>query len=322
MHIHHLKQWTHEHRYNDADRHAERQTWRVIALTTVMMVVEIAAGYRFGSMALLADGWHMGTHAAALGITVFAYWYARKHRNNLAFTFGTGKVGVLGGFASAVALAVVALFMVVESVERLVSPVRIDFNEAILVAGVGLVVNLVSALMLHRGGGHAHAHDHDGEHDHPHADHNLKAAFLHVLADALTSFLAILALLVGKFWGLEWFDPLMGIVGAVLIANWARGLIRTTSRILLDSDVSETLLGEIQAAIEADRDNRVTDLHLWKIDSDHYAALITLVTHYPQPAAHYRALLADYPRIRHVTVEINAAPGEPCVDVPGASTTC
>lgn len=322
MHTQHLNRWTHGHRFGAAVRHAEKQTWRVIVLTTVMMVVEIAAGYRFGSMALLADGWHMGTHAAALGITVFAYWYARRHKDNPAFTFGTGKVGVLGGFASAVALAVVALFMAVESVERLVAPVPIDFNEAILVAVIGLAVNLASALMLHHGGSHEHDHAHHktGSPPHggakPHAhhqDHNLKAAFMHVVADALTSMLAILALLVGKYWGLAWFDPMMGIVGAVLIAIWARGLITTTSRILLDSDISPGFLSEIQTAIEADRDNRVTDLHLWKIDSDHYAALVSLVTHYPQAIDHYRSLLKDYPRIRHLTFEINPAPGDPCI---------
>ncbi|MEJ2640398.1 MAG: CDF family Co(II)/Ni(II) efflux transporter DmeF [Desulfosarcinaceae bacterium] len=318
MHTHQLDRWTHDHCYTAEDRSAERRTWWVVLLTAGMMIIEIIAGYGFGSMALLADGWHMGTHAAALGITVFTYWYARRHRDNPAFTFGTGKVGVLGGFASAVALAVVALFMVLESVERLVTPVGIDFNDAILVAVVGLAVNLVSAGILHRSGGHDHAHEHHHDHapanGHDHEDHNLKAAFLHVMADALTSLLAIFALLVGKYWGLAWFDPLMGIVGALMIALWARGLIAATSRILLDSDIDETLLREIQTAVEADRDNRVTDLHLWKIDSNHYAALISLVTHYPQPVDHYRSLLADFTRIRHLTVEVNRAPGKPCVD--------
>jgi cation diffusion facilitator family transporter len=316
MHIHQLDRWTHDHCYTAENRNAERKTWGVILLTAGMMVIEITAGYGFGSMALLADGWHMGTHAAALGITVFAYWYARRHRDNPAFTFGTGKVGVLGGFASAVALAVVALFIAVESVERLVTPVGIDFNEAILVAAVGLAVNLISALILHRGGKHSHPHDHgpSEDHHHHHEDHNLKAAFLHVMADALTSLLAIVALLVGKYWGLAWFDPLMGIVGALMIAIWARKLIAATSRILLDSDIDETLLSAVKTTVEADRDNRVTDLHLWKIDSDHYAALISLVTHYPQPVDHYRHLLVDFTRIRHLTVEIHRAPGEPCVD--------
>jgi cation diffusion facilitator family transporter len=315
MHTHQLHRWTHDHCYTAMDRSAERGTWYVILLTAGMMVIEIAAGYGFGSMALLADGWHMGTHAAALGITAFAYWYARRHRDNPAFTFGTGKVGVLGGFASAVALAVVALFIAVESVERLVTPVGIDFNEAISVAVVGLVVNLASAWMLHRSGEHHYDHDHDPANGHHHhEDHNLKAAFLHVMADALTSLLAIAALLVGKYWGLAWFDPFMGIVGALMIAFWARKLIAATSRILLDSDIDEALLKEIRAVVEADRDNRITDLHLWKIDSDHYAALISLVTHHPQPVDHYHRLLADFTRIRHLTVEINHAPGEPCID--------
>jgi cation diffusion facilitator family transporter len=323
VHIYNLEKWTHSHRFSNHSRGAEKRTAWVVVLTFTMMVVEIAAGMLYGSMALLADGWHMSTHAAALGISVFAYGYARKHRDSRAFAFGTGKVGVLGGFASAVALVVVALFMTVESIERLVAPVRINFNEAIVVATVGLVVNLISALILGHSDHHHHtADDEDPDHHHHHhTDHNLKAAFMHVMADALTSLFAILALVAGKWWAWTWLDPFMGIVGAGIISLWAYGLLHTTARILIDSDVSEGTLERIRRAIEADHDNRVVDLHAWKIDGNQMALLVSLVTHFPQRIPHYRGLLREFPAIRHVTFEVIQAPGPPCLDKinPGSS---
>jgi cation diffusion facilitator family transporter len=267
-------------------------------------------------MALLADGWHMGTHAFALGITAFAYIYARRKADNPRFSFGTGKVGVLGGFTSAVVLGVVALLMTVESVERLISPTAIQFNEAILVAVVGLVVNLASAFLLQGGHDHHHgAHDHAHGHDHHDEDHNLKAAYLHVLADALTSVFAIVGLLAGRSLGWTWMDPLMGIVGSFVIARWAWGLLRDTSQILLDSGVDPGIAEAVRGAIEDDGDNRVADLHLWHLSSQDVAAIITVVTHYPKPPEHYRALVSDIDRLAHVTVEVHAAASEPCVEV-------
>jgi cation diffusion facilitator family transporter len=282
MHIHNLHRWQHSHRFNIDDGHAERNTRRVILLTLSMMIIEIAAGYIFGSMALLADGWHMGTHAAALGITAFAYRYARKHAQNPNYSFGTGKVGVLGGFGSAVVLAVIALLMGVESVQRLFAPVNIRFNEAIAVAIIGLAVNLISAYLL-RG---RHHYDHGAGHGHHH-DHNLRAAYLHVLADALTSVLAIFALLTGKAFGWIWMDPIMGIVGALIISRWSYGLLVDTSKVLLDRDVNA----------EA-------------------SAIVSVVTHYPKPPDHYKQLLAGYDEMAHVTVEVNQCEGDPCLTKP------
>lgn len=313
MHTHSLDEWRHKHAFISGEQErGERRAYWVIALTVVTMVVEIGAGWLFNSMALLADGWHMASHAAALSITVFAYWYARRNLYNTRYTFGTGKVGVLGGFASAVVLGIVALMMVWESAERFLEPLSIRFDEAILVATVGLVVNLGSAWLLHQGG--THAHD-DGHHHHHHRDHNLRAAFLHVLADALTSVLAILALIAGKAYGWVWMDPMMGIVGAAIIARWTYGLMRDTGRILLDGDVDEATKDDIRKIVEADADNRVTDLHVWRIGPRHFAAIISVVTHYPQSVAHYKALLRGRPDLVHVSVEVIQCGSEPCVPV-------
>jgi cation diffusion facilitator family transporter len=266
-------------------------------------------------MALLADGWHMGTHAAALGITAFAYSYARRHADDPSYSFGTGKVGVLGGFASAVALGIVALLMAAESVHRLISPQTIHFNQAIAVAVVGLAVNLVSAILLQ--GHHDHGHDHHAHgHGHTHRhDHNLRAAYLHVVADAFTSVLAIVALSFGKAFGWVWLDSVMGIVGAVVITRWSVQLLRDTSQILLDSGVHPGTVDRIRTAIEADADNRVADLHIWQLSGHHVAAVVSVVTHYPQEPSHYKRLLADVAELSHVTVEVNPAPGEPCIPV-------
>ena len=315
MHIHTLHRWKHSHRFNVEDTHGERNTRRVILLTLSMMIIEVAAGYLFGSMALLADGWHMGTHAAALGITAFAYFYARRHSDNPNYSFGTGKVGVLGGFASAVVLGVVALLMGIESIKRLFSPQPIRFDEAIAVAIVGLAVNLISAFLLQQ-----KQHHHPNEsHTHDHSplkkfrDHNLRAAYLHVLADALTSLLAIVALSAGKAFGWIWMDPIMGIVGALIISRWSYGLLIDSGRVLVDRDVNPEAVEEIRSIIEADSDNRVSDIHVWRVSAHHLSAIVSIVTHYPKSPDYYKNLLAEYDEIAHVTVEVNPCDSEPCI---------
>jgi cation diffusion facilitator family transporter len=316
MHIHTLQKWKHRHRYNIEDGHGERNTRRVIVLTLSMMIIEITAGYLFGSMALLADGWHMGTHAVALSITAFAYYYARRNSDNPNYSFGTGKVGVLGGFTSAVVLAVIAILIGVESIQRLVSPQPIRFNEAIAVAFVGLVVNVISAFLLQEKHGHHHGHGHDHDHTQKFRDHNLRAAYFHVLADALTSVLAIIALFTGKAFGWIWMDPIMGIVGASIISRWSYGLLVDTGKVLLDRDVNQEAVEEIRAIIEADSDNRVADLHVWRVGSHHLSAIVSIVTHYPKSPDHYKKLLADYDEIAHVTVEVNSCDTDPCLVQP------
>jgi cation diffusion facilitator family transporter len=309
MHIHILEQWQHSHDFSTDQGHAERNTKVVMLFTSATMVAEIAAGTAFGSMALLADGWHMATHVAAFGITIFAYRYARKHVADPTYTFGTGKVSVLGGFASAVALAVIAFLMAFESIERFFQPHPIQFNEAISVAILGLVVNLASAWLLHDNDDH-HTHP---DHHHHQQDQNLRAAYVHVLADALTSVFAIVALFSGKLLGWVWMDALMGLVGAVVITKWAYGLVRDTSAILLDGSVGQNIKLDIVTLIEEDADNRVTDLHVWYLNQEHLAATISLVTHYPQAPEHYKRLLNPISSISHVLVEVNPCHGEPCV---------
>jgi cation diffusion facilitator family transporter len=316
MHIHTLQKWKHHHRYNIEDGRGERNTRRVIVLTLSMMVIEITAGYLFGSMALLADGWHMGTHAVALGITAFAYYYARRHSDNPNYSFGTGKVGVLGGFTSAVVLAVIALLIGVESIQRLVSPQPIRFNEAIAVAIVGLVVNVISAFLLQEKHHHHHGHGRDHGNIKTFRDHNLRAAYFHVLADALTSLLAIIALFTGKAFGWIWMDPIMGIVGALIISRWSYGLLVDTGKVLLDRDVNQEAVEEIRSIIESDSDNRVSDLHVWRVGSHQLSAIVSIVTHYPKSPDHYKELLADYDEIAHVTVEVNTSDTEPCITQP------
>jgi cation diffusion facilitator family transporter len=269
MHSYSLDRWQHDHNFTIIDSSNERKTTLVVALTAVTMCVEIAAGYLYGSMALLADGWHMATHVAALAIAVYAYKYAHKHSTDRRFTFGTGKVGVLGGFASAVTLAVVAVLMGIESVQRLITPMPIQFNQAILIAVVGLLVNLLSAFLLR--GGHAHDARGHSEASHHH-DHNLRAAYLHVLADALTSLLAIIALLAGKLYGYIWIDAWMGIVGGALIARWSWGLLSVTGHILLDSAVKQEVITSIRSGIESNRDNRISDIHVWKVATNKCSA--------------------------------------------------
>ena len=313
---HPLTNWQHSHEFSSGHPDGERRTLYVLILTAITMVAEIIAGAWYGSMALLADGWHMGTHVAAFMITLFAYRYASRHANNPDFSFGTGKVNVLGGFASAVALAVVALVMVVESVVRLFEPQSIQFDQAIWVALLGLSINLISAVLLkdhhhhdHDHHGHSHAHDHHHEHDH---DMNLRAAYMHVLADALTSVLAIAALLAGKYAGLNWLDPMMGIVGSLIIARWAWGLVGQSAPLLLDASIDGHERLAVQNAIESDADNQVTDMHIWRVSSSHYVAMISLVTHNPQSTAHYKALLKDFPQLSHLTIEVNQCRDPAC----------
>jgi len=297
----------------------ERKVWLVIALTASMMLVEIIAGTLYGSMALVADGWHMSTHAGAMLITALAYRFARKHVRNRRFTFGTGKLGDLAGFASAVILALIALLIAYESVVRLTQPIPIDFNQAIVVASVGLVINVVCAWLLkddHARHGHHHGHhQHDSErgdncgHDDHHApgmsrDNNLRAAYIHVLADALTSVLAIVALLVGSSYGWLWADPLMGVVGALVIARWSWGLIRDSGSVLLDASAEgEEVQLEIREAM-APTGSKVTDLHVWQVGPGHFAAIVSLTAPEPKEPSHYKALMAQIHELSHVTVEI------------------
>ncbi|MCD8563297.1 MAG: CDF family Co(II)/Ni(II) efflux transporter DmeF [Alphaproteobacteria bacterium] len=293
---------------------SERRTLSVVILTAVMMVAEIAGGWWTGSMALLADGWHMGTHAGALSLTLFAYHFARKHETNPAFSFGTGKVTTLGGFASAIILGIVALLIAFESFSRFIDPLPIDFGEAIFIAAVGLVVNIASAFMLHDGHGHDHGHDHshshaahDHDHDHHHhpEDHNLKAAYMHVLADALTSVTAIAALLFGKYLGWVWMDPLMGVVGSLVIAHWSFGLIKKTSRILLDETPRADLQEEVGALIARNEGDVILDLHLWAMAPDCLAAVVSVETRSNRKPDDYKILLAEIPSLKHITVEVN-----------------
>jgi cation diffusion facilitator family transporter len=278
------------------------------------MVVEVFVGWSSGSMALLADGIHMGTHVFALGITVFAYRFAQRNQDNPAFTFGTGKVGSLAGFASSIILGLVAVGMVWESVSRLIHPTGIQFGQAFAVACIGLVVNLLCAAVLQSPGtpGTADRHDHHHGHDHGnhHHDHNLRAAFLHIMADALTSLTAMAALLCVRFWNLNWMDPAIGIVGAVVIAVWAVGLLRETGRMLLDAGVDANTVAKIRATIESDSDNQVSDLHVWSLGGGALSVAVSVVTHNPRPAAHYRQLLAPLNQIHHATIEVIACDEE------------
>jgi cation diffusion facilitator family transporter len=278
--------------------HAERRTRIVIGITAAMMVVEIAVGLMSHSMALLADGWHMSTHVIAFLITAVAYYLARRHAANARISFGTGKIGVLGGFTSAVVLAIVAFLMAGESVHRLCTPLTIHFNEAIAIACLGLLVNLGCAVLL---GDHDHKSGDGSAH---HQDLNLRAAYFHVLADAFTSVLAILALTGGKFFGWAWLDPVVGIVGSGVVFSWAYSLLRDTSGILLDrTPPSSDLPDEIRRAVESDGDSLVTDLHVWQVGIGKFAAMISVVAHQPKSSDSYRELLREHDELVHVTVE-------------------
>src|SRR5215467_7421934 len=278
--------------------HAERRTRIVIGITAAMMVLEILAGLMSNSMALLADGWHMSTHVLAFLITAVAYYFARTQAGNARFSFGTGKIGVLGGFTSAVVLSIVALLMAAESVRRLFAPLEIHFNEAIGIACIGLLVNLGCAVILADRHPETHGSSSHSE------DLNLRAAYLHVLADAFTSVLAITALTGGKFFGWAWLDPVVGIVGSGVVFSWAYTLLRDTSGILLDrTPGSSDLPDEIRRAVESDGDSLVTDLHVWQVGIGKYAAMVSIVAHEPKSCDSYRALLRGHKELAHVTIE-------------------
>jgi len=301
VHTDQSESWSHDHVFDqDQQRAGERRTLLIVVITAIMMVIEIAAGLIYGSMALLADGLHMGSHAAALGIAVFAYVVSRRMAADRRFSFGVGKINSLAGFASAVMLLGFALVMVIESTDRLINPLTIAFDQALIVAIVGLIVNGVSAWVLI-----STPHEHGHSHSHDHHDHNLRAAYLHVLADAVTSLLAIAALLAGKYMGAMWLDPLMGIVGAALVARWSYGLIRDTTKVLLDRQVEDDHVAGLRECIEGHSKDRVADLHVWSIGHGIYAAEIAVVSDDPKSPDQYKSLIPTNLKIVHVTVEVH-----------------
>ena len=339
-HTHDLSPWQHSHVFESGNRRGEARTRAVLVVTLITMVAEIIGGWLTGSMSLLADGWHMGTHALALGVATVAYALARRHASDSRYAFGTWKIEVLGGFASALVLAMVAVGIMFESALRLWHGTPIDAATALWMACIGLAVNLVSAWLLHgaddaphghdhgpaasggQGHAHEHAHGHAHEHDHAadaHIDHpiatadgghdlNLRAAYVHVLADALTSVLAILALAAALWLGWQWLDPLVGVLGAAVIGVWSVGLLRQTAAVLLDREMDHPLVEQIRTAIEADGDARVADLHLWRVGRQQYAAIASIVADVPLPSADYRARLAGYPALVHLSLEVNQCP--------------
>lgn len=340
MHSHSIEPWTHDHVFL-GERHDrnERRMWVVVGLTVAMMLVEIVGGTIFGSMALVADGWHMSTHAAALGIAGLAYRFARRHAHDRRFSFGTGKLGELAGFTSAIILGMIALYIAAESTLRLLTPVAISFTEAIPIAVIGLAVNVASVWLLHDDhhdhhghndhGHHHHGHDHDSHdhhghdhhgHDHHGHDHhaahhhhhgaddtNFRAAYVHVLADALTSVLAIVALLGGFFYGWNWLDPVMGLIGAAVIAVWSFGLAKAAGSVLLDAVPTRETEAQVRERLEVNGD-RVCDLHLWQVGPGHRALVVSVVTDSPQPPSSYKSRLGDVPNLSHITVEVEPCP--------------
>ncbi|HEV2187339.1 MAG TPA: CDF family Co(II)/Ni(II) efflux transporter DmeF [Stellaceae bacterium] len=325
MHAHSIDDWRHEHIFLGAD-HArnERRSWAVVAVCGAMMAAEIIGGLWWGSMALIADGLHMSTHAGALVIAACAYAYARRHARDERFAFGTGKLGELAAFSSAIVLAMIAVAIGAESVMRLVYPVPIAFAQAIPLAAVGLAVNLVSAWLLREGHGEHHHHDHDHDHDHGHGhgheqehghhhhhggeDLNLRAAYVHVVADAAVSVLAVIGLSAGYALGWVWMDPAMGIVGALVIANWSWGLLRAAGAVLLDMRPESGLAQQIHERLETGGD-RIADLHIWRVGPGHHAALVSLVADKPEPPQAYKSRLAGIGGLSHLTVEVQPCPG-------------
>ena len=311
MPIHDLSEWTHGHVFDEGNYVAERGTRVVMWITAAMMVVEIAAGWWFNSMALLADGWHMSSHAIAIGLSAFAYAAARRYAHDARFAFGTWKIEILSGFASAVFLMGIAALMVFGSVERLFSPQPIHYQEALMVAAVGLVVNVVCAMILGKAHDHHGEHTHDG-HGHHHHDLNLKSAYMHVIADAATSVLAIVALAGGWFYGWSWLDPAMGIVGAALVSVWAKNLMMETGKVLLDREMDHPVVNEIRQAIETESnadDTCITDLHVWRVGKCSYACAVSIVTRDKTlTPMRVKEQLAQHEEIVHATVEIHPYP--------------
>lgn len=317
MHTENLSRWTHDHVFDVGSDAAERSTRIVMWITAAMMVVEITAGWLLNSMALLADGWHMSSHAVAIGLSTLAYSMARRYSKDPRFAFGTWKIEVLAGFASAIFLLGVAVMMLVASTDRIVSPQPIQYQEAIVIAVLGLVVNVVCAVILGKAHHHDHGHASHGHDHHPHGqghhhDLNLKSAYVHVIADAATSVLAIVALAGGWIYGWSWLDPVMGLVGAVLIAVWAKGLIVETSKVLLDREMDHPVVDEIRDAIEIGRnagDTRITDLHVWRVGKKVYSCAVTVVTHDATLTPEVvRNRLSAHEEIAHSTIEIHLCP--------------
>ena len=320
MAIHDLSGFRHDHAFDPGNRTGERRTWIVVGITAATMVAEIVAGMVTGSMALLADGWHMATHVLALSIAAMAYLLARRWARDERFAFGTWKIEVLGAFSSALVLGLVALAMAWESAWRLAQPEEIHFVPALAVAVIGLVVNLLSAWVLHvKESGHAHYHHaHGDEHPHGHAhahrheDLNLRSAYAHVLTDAFTSVLAIGALAGGLMLGWRWLDPAMGIVGAAVILWWSKRLIADSARVLLDREMDSPVVPGIRKAIQSDDDAEISDLHVWRVGRSSYAAVVTVVAQHPRTPGEYRERLAGIASLVHVSVEVNQCAHEDC----------
>ncbi|MDH0732206.1 CDF family Co(II)/Ni(II) efflux transporter DmeF [Pseudomonas sichuanensis] len=297
--------WLHSHQFHTSNLGAERKTRLAVWLTAVMMVAEIAGGWFFNSMALLADGWHMSSHALALGLSLLAYAAARRYAGDRRFAFGTWKIEILGGYSSALLLLGVAALMAFQSVERLLTPGAIHYDEAIFIAVIGLAVNLICAWLLRDD--HTHHHEHAHDHGHHHHDLNLRSAYLHVIADAATSVLAIVALVAGKLWGAGWLDPVMGLVGALLVALWAKGLLRDTGRVLLDAEMDAPVVEEIREVVaQLPVAAAITDLHVWRVGKDQYACIVSLATAGALSADSVRQALGVHEELAHITVEVNA----------------
>lgn len=309
MHNEHIELWQHHHVFNVDKKVIEKRTLIVVIITFVTMIAEILFGWISNSMALLADGWHMGTHAFALGISLIAYIAARKYAKDETFTFGTWKIEILGAYTSAIVLGIVGVIMIYSSIERIINPLNIYYNQALFVAILGLLVNLVCAVILNSGT-HEHEHDHHKEHEHSHHKHdhedlNLKSAYLHVVADAITSVLAIVALLGAKYFNFNLLDPLMGIVGAGLIIRWSYSLLKDTGGILLEREKDDSIVNEIKNEVESDGDSKISDLHIWKVAQNKYACIVSLVTARNYSAEEYKARLNKVHELAHVTIEIN-----------------